>query len=164
MAAIRIDSIIRKLKNLKDLHPNLNSFGVGTTSDIQGQIDNYPYLFVIMNNTHSMLEVDNTYSVVEYTFTLRIGDKVNDQTGYDHEVGIGSYNGLDIISDTFNTLLDIINTIKNNINGEFSDVVLSDDIQIESFFDEDDNIVNGNEAVITLRVLNDDTCINPMFD
>lgn len=164
MAAVRIDTIIRKFKNLKDLHPNLNSFGAGTTYDIQGQIDNYPYLFVKMNDRHTLVNENNRYSTLEYTFTLRVGDKVNDQTGYNHDLGVGNDNGLDILSDTFNTLLDIINTIKNNINGDFENIQLIDDIQIESFFDEDDNIINGNEATITLKVFNDDTCINPMFD
>lgn len=162
-AAVRISEILKRFKEIADLHPNINSFGAGPLYDINQDIKYFPYLFVLTDDTHTVLySEDNGYRAIEYVFTLRVGDKVNNQPGYLGQMGIGSNNGLDISSDTFNTLLDIINTISEDSLGLFSDIHFIDDITIEPFFNEDSSNVNGNQATITLKVKNDKVCINPL--
>lgn len=163
MAAVRISEILKRFKTISDLHPNLNAFGAGPLYDINQDIKYFPYLFVLSDEIHTIIySEDNGYRAVEYTFTLRVGDKVNDQPGYLAQMGIGSTNGLDISSDTFNILLDIINTVSEDSLGLFADCSLIDDISVEPFFNEDSSNVNGHQATITLRVKNDKVCINPL--
>ena len=160
---VRISDILKRFKDIADLHPSINSFGSGPLYDINQEIKYFPYLYVITDDTHLInYTEDNGYKSVEYSFTLRVGDKVNDQPGYLGQMGIGSNNGLDILSSTFTILLDIINTISEDSLKMFSDVKVIDDITVEPFFNEDSSNVNGNQATITLKVKNDKICINPL--
>tara|TARA_R110000850_G_scaffold53256_4_gene127867 strand:- start:1785 stop:2282 length:498 start_codon:yes stop_codon:yes gene_type:complete len=162
MATIKINEIIRKFKSFTDLHPNINSFGCGDLDDLSQDTHYYPYCWILMTDSHSInYSTDNGYRSIEYNFVIRIGDKRNLQTGYDGIAGIGKDNTLDIISNTFNYVLDYINTISENTLNVFDDIALTDDINIEPFYNEDNGDVCGNEATITLRVKNDKVCITP---
>jgi len=65
------------------------------------------------------------------------------------------------LSDTFSILLDIINTISEDSLGLFPESVLIEDVSIESFFNEDDGNVTGNQATLVFKVKNDKICITP---
>jgi hypothetical protein len=106
----------------------------------------------------------NKYRAVEYNFILRVGDKVNDQKNVYMAYGENSNNGLDISSDTFTILLDIINAISEDSLGLFSDVSLINDIDVEPFFHEESGDVNGHQALITLRTKIENPCISPLTD
>lgn len=160
-----IQNLILRFKNIADQHPNLNDFGAGPRYDIQQDVKYYSYLWVVNDLSHTMPYTDvNGYRVIEYNFILRVGDKVNNQPGYPQTTGIPDHNGLDISSDTFTILVDIINAVSEDSIGIFSDVSLINDINIEPFFNEDNGDVNGHEADIVLRVKNSDPCDSPLTD
>lgn len=160
---LKIRDIINKIKTIADAHPNINYFGVGKLSDFTDDVMEYPYLWVDTETTHTIgYTEDNGYRSIEYQFILRVGDKVNDQqSGYDGIRGIGTTNEIDVLSDTFVTLLTIVNTISENSLGLFDESVLIDDVSVESFFNEDTGDVTGNQATLTFKVKNDKVCITP---
>lgn len=163
--AISIHDLIFRFKKIANNEPRVNAFGAGPRYDIQDDVKYYPYLWIVNDLSHSMPYTDdNGYRVIEYNFVLRVGDKVNNQSGYLNQMGIPSNNGLDIHSDTFTIMVDIINAISNDSIGLFPDVILIDDINIEPFFNEDNGDVNGYEAEITLRVKNSGVCHSPLTD
>tara|TARA_R110000851_G_C12952231_1_gene553389 strand:- start:352 stop:840 length:489 start_codon:yes stop_codon:yes gene_type:complete len=160
---IKLREIIQKFKESATLHPNINYFGVGPLMEITDNIQSYPYLWVVPTYSHVINFTDeNRYRGIELQFALRVGDKVNDGEGYDDIRGLGTNNSLDIMSDTFNTLMDILNSIAENSFVLFDEVRMVDDISIEPFFNEDTGDVTGNMAVITLRIKNYKVCTTPM--
>lgn len=163
--SLNINVIIAKFKQLADAHPNINSFGYGPIYDLDGYEMQYAYLWVRNDNSHTLVySEDNKYQAVEFQFTLRVGDKVNNQPNVYQANGENSNNGLDIIGDTFRTLLDILNSIMMNNLGVFNDLELINDVDIQPFFHEDTGDVNGHEATITLRIKNDNKCFSPLVD
>ena len=165
MATLSIRQLMFKFKEIADDHPNINWFGAGPLYDLIDDVKYYPYLWVINDITHDMVySEDNGYRAIEYNFILRCGDKVNNQYNSYKQNGIGSNNGLDISSDTFTILVDVINVISENSLGLFDEVSLVDDIGIEPFFNEDTGDVNGHEATIRLRVKIDNPCVSPLTD
>jgi hypothetical protein len=160
---INIRDIIDNFETLYENHPNINSFGYGQQYDINGFRFNYPYMWIINDVPHTLIySEDNKYQSIEYNFVIRIGDKLNDQINVLNSNGQSSNNGMDIISDTFRIMLDILNSIMMNSSGLFSELDLVNDIDIEPFFNEDTGDVNGHEATITLRVKNDFKCQSPL--
>lgn len=156
---VKINEIVREFKKLADLHPNIHTFGAGEIDDIQQDMKYYPYMWLVTDNSHTLeYTEDNGYRSVEFTFSLRIGDKRNNQTGYEGILGIGEDNQLDIISNTFQYQLDVFNTIRGQAD-VLPEVELVGDISIEPFYNEDDGDVCGNIATFTLRVKNDEVCI-----
>lgn len=160
---IKLKDIIKKLKVLADLHPNINYFGVGNMSDLTDDILTYPYMWINTDVTHTVnYTEDNGYRSIEFELGVRIGDKVNDEVNYDGIRGIGTTNELDVLSDTFNTLLDIINTISEDSLDLFGGILLIDDISVTPFFNEDTGDVTGNECTLIFKVKNDKICITPL--
>lgn len=163
--SVRLSEIIKEFKIISTNHPQIQSFGAGPLYDLQDDIKYYPYLWIQTDEPHSVLyNEDNGYRVIELTFGVRVGDKINNQPGYLGQLGIGSNNGLDISSDTFNIVLDIINTISESATGYFTQLQLVDDITIEPFFNSEGANVNGWVAFITLRAKNEGVCFNPLTD
>lgn len=163
--SIPINQLMRRFKTLADTDPRINAFGVGPLYDLVEDIKYYPYLFIINDIPHNVPFYDvNKYRAVEYNFILRVGDKVNNQINAYGAIGENSNNGLDISSDTFTILLDMINAISEDSLGLFSDVTMIGDISIEPFFHEDTGDVNGHEAQITLRTKITDPCLSPITD
>lgn len=163
--AITITSLINRFKEISNADPRLNAFGAGPLYDLQDDIKYYPYLWVINDISHNVIYTEiNKYRAVEYNFIIRVGDKVNDQTNVYGAYGENSNNGLDISSDTFTILLDIINAISEDSLGMFSDMTLLNDIDIEPFFHEESGDVNGHQALITLRTKIENPCISPLTD
>lgn len=160
-----ISSIINRFKNIADLDPRINAFGAGPMYDLQDDIKYYPYLWVVNDLSHNIVYTDiNKYKAVEYNFILRVGDKVNDQKNVYKAYGENSNNGLDISSDTFTILLDMINAISEDSLGLFVDIALLNDIDVEPFFHEENGDVNGHQALITLRTKIENPCISPLTD
>jgi hypothetical protein len=160
--ALSINSIIIKFKQIATLHPNINDFGVGPKYNIQDDMT-FPYFWVVNDINHSVRYTDaNKYKAVEYRFILRVGDKVNDMLNVYNDRGENSNNGLEISSDTFSILMDIVNAISEDSLGLFTEIGLIDDISIEPFFHEDGGDVNGHECEVVLRIKNDGICITPL--
>lgn len=163
--ATTITSIISRFNQIATTDPRINAFGAGPLYDLQDDIKYYPYLWTINDISHNVVYTElNKYRAVEYNFILRVGDKVNDQKNVYMAYGENSNNGLDISSDTFTILLDIINVISENSLGLFHDLSLINDIDIEPFFHEESGDVNGHQALITLRVAIENPCISPLTD
>jgi hypothetical protein len=157
--------MINRFNQIATLDPRVNAFGAGPLYNLQDDIKYYPYLWVINDISHNVIYTEiNKYRAVEYNFILRVGDKVNDQKNVYMAYGENSNNGLDISSDTFTILLDIINAISENTLGLFHDVSLINDIDIEPFFHEESGDVNGHQALITLRTKIENPCISPLTD
>jgi hypothetical protein len=163
--ATTINSLINRFNQIATLDPRVNAFGAGPLYDLQDDIKYYPYLWAINDISHNVIYTEiNKYRAVEYNFILRVGDKVNDQKNVYMAYGENSNNGLDISSDTFTILLDIINAISEDSLGLFSDVSLINDIDVEPFFHEESGDVNGHQALITLRTKIENPCISPLTD
>jgi hypothetical protein len=162
---LSIRELMFRFKTVSDLHPQINAFGSGPVYNILEDIRYYPYLWVINDISHDVIYTeDNKYRAIEYNFILRVGDKVNDQYNSYNQIGEGSNNGLDISSDTFTMLMDVINAISEDSLGLFNDVSLIDDIDIEPFFHEDTGDVNGHQATIRLRTKIENPCVSPLTD
>jgi hypothetical protein len=115
---VTIKSIINALNEIQKIDPRLNSFGSGPLYDLEHDMRYYPYLFVINDLEHDVLYTDNNkYRSIEYNFILRVGDKVNNQKNVYQAYGDNSNNGLEILSDTFEILIDVINAISENSLG-----------------------------------------------
>ena len=163
--AITIANIVARLKQLSNSDPRVNAFGAGPLYDIIDDIKYYPYLWIQNDVNHTISYTDiNKYRAIEYSFILRVGDKVNNQENVYMAYGENSNNGLDISSDTFTILVDMINVISEDSLGLFSDVTLFGDIDIEPFFHEDTGDVNGHQAQIRLRGKLENPCLSPITD
>lgn len=163
--SLNINVIIGKFQQIANLHPNINSFGFGPIYDLDGYNMVYPYLWVRNDNSHTLVYTeDNKFQAIEFQFILRVGDRVNNQPNVYLANGENSNNGLDVIADTFRTLIDILNSIMMNTLGLFDELELINDVDIEPFFHEDTGDVNGHQATITLRIKNDNKCVSPLTD
>ena len=162
--AISVNQIIDKCLQMATTHPQVNGFGYGPVYDIVGQEINYPYLWVVNDDSHTLVYSENNYqyNTMDYTFVLRVADKVNDQPNVYDANGENSNNGLEVVSDTAQILTDFINSINQDSLNIFNDIEILDDVDIEPFFHEDSGDVNGHQATITLRVKNDAVCITPL--
>lgn len=161
--SVSVNQIINKCYQTAQAHPQINGFGYGPVYDIIGQEINYPYFWVINDDSHSIVLGDGGYyNAIEYSFVFRVADKVNNQPNVYSANGENSNNGLEIISDTMQILTDIVNAISQDSLNIFNDISLIEDIDIEPFFHEDSGDVNGHQATITLRVKNDNPCISPL--
>jgi hypothetical protein len=145
-------------------HPQVNGFGYGPLYDIVGQEINYPYLWVLNEDSHTLVYSENNiqYNALDYTFVLRVADKVNDQPNVYNANGENSNNGLEVVSDTAQILTDLINSMAQDSLNIFNEIEILEDVDIEPFFHEDSGDVNGHQATITLRVPNDNQCITPL--
>tara|TARA_R110000851_G_scaffold74070_3_gene163509 strand:- start:15 stop:503 length:489 start_codon:yes stop_codon:yes gene_type:complete len=160
---IKIRDLIEKFKECANQHPNINYFGVGSMMELTDNIQSYPYLWIVPTYTHTIeYTEDSRYRGIEFQFALRVGDKINDGEGYKDVRGLGTNNSIDVMSDTFNIILDLINAISENTLDLFGDVKMVDDVTIEPFFNEDTGDVSGNMAVISLRIPNYKVCLTPM--
>lgn len=162
---LKIKDVINKFKTIADIHPNINYFGVGSISGLTDDILYYPYLWLDTTLSHTINYVeDNGYKSIELEFVLRVGDKVNDNQLVGDIRGLGTTNEIDIISDTFSIILDIINTISEDSLGLFQEVILIDNVSVEPFYNEDAGDVTGNQATIILKIKNDKICLTPLND
>ena len=162
--ATSVNQIIAKCLQIANAHPQLNGFGYGPLYDIVGQEINYPYLWVINEDSHTLSYSENNkqFNTLNYTFVLRVADIVNDQPNVYSANGENSNNGLEVISDTAQILTDIVNSIAQDSLNIFNDIEILDDVDIEPFFHEDSGDVNGHQATITLRVPNESQCVTPL--
>lgn len=162
---ITIRQVMDKFRQVADADPRINAFGTGLRYDILTDIKYYPYVWIVPELSHDILDSEmNGYRSIEYNFVIRIGDKNNNQINAYNAVGLNSNNGQDIHSDCFTILSDIINCISEDSLGIFGEIQLVGDISAEPFFNEDSGDVNGFEAEITLRIKNDNPCISPITD
>ena len=162
--SISLNQIIDKCYQIANTHPQVNGFGYGPLYDIVGQEINHPYLWILNEDSHTIQisEDGNSYNAIEYVLTFRVSDKVNNQPNVYSANGENSNNGLEVISDTMQILVDCINAISQDSLNIFNDIKIVDDIDVEPFFHEDESDVNGHQATLTLRVKNDSPCITPL--
>lgn len=155
---ITYKSIVSSLESLALSHPKINDFGFGSTADIAAYKIEYPLFWVIPESNFFEYSPDNKYQAIEFQFTLRVTDKVTWGDNPEEEKAEQSNNGLDVLSDTFQILREILNTIMMNSNGGFNEVEIVGQISLEPLLHEDTADVNGFETTITLRTKNDYKC------
>jgi hypothetical protein len=162
---ITLNQLFNAFKAIADADPRINFFITGQRYELVTDVKYYPYMAIIADLPHDILYTDaNKYRAIEFNFTIRIGDKNNNQINAYGAVGLNSNNGQDITSDTFTILSDVINCISEDSLGLFSEVSLIGDISAQPFYNEDSGDVNGFEADITLRVRNENPCVSPITD
>jgi hypothetical protein len=161
---ITLKGIVNKLGEIVSSDGRLNDFIVcGSRSDLLADVKWYPYMAVILEPAHDILYSDvNGYRTIEYNVILRFGDKNNNQKNVYRESGLNSNNGLDIISDMFVILTDVVNCISEDSLDLFNEISLVNDLSAEPFYNEDSGDVNGYEVQLTFRVKNDNPCISPI--
>ncbi len=115
---ITLNQIFNSFKAIANADPRVNFFITGQRYDLLTDVKYYPYVAIISDLPHDILYTDaNKYRAIEFNFTIRIGDKNNNQINGYSAVGLNSNNGQDITSDTFTILSDIINCISEDSLG-----------------------------------------------
>lgn len=155
---ITLKSIVVSLENLAAAHPKINDFGFGPQSDLSAYRIKYPYFWVTPETNFFEYSPDNKYQAIEFQFTLRVADKVTWGDNPRGEKSEESNNGLDVLSDTFQILREILNAIMMNSTGDFNDLEIVGSISLDPLLHEDSADVNGFETTITLRTKNDYKC------
>jgi hypothetical protein len=158
-----LNQLIDKFYQVSVAHPQVNGFGFGPIYDIVGQEINYPYLW-ISEETHTMnySESNSIYNSIDYVLVLRVADKVNDQPNVYEANGENSNNGLEVLSDTMQILVDVVNSMAQDSLNIFNEVEILEDISVEHIEHEDSGDVNGHTVTITLRVINNSQCVTPL--
>lgn len=158
-----LNQLIDKFYQVSVAHPQIDGFGFGPLYDIVGQEINYPYLWLSEeSHTLNWSENNNIYNSIDYQLTLRVCDKVNDQPNVYSANGENSNNGLEVLSDTMQILVDVVNSMAQDSLNIFNGVSILDDISVDPIEHEDSGDVNGHEVTITLRVINDSQCVTPL--
>ena len=162
-----IRDLVQLITDLGHKHPEVNYVGVGQIAPNE-EINSYPYLWVGVENTHTLVE---GFSKIAYTFTLRVGDLVNDNEAIvknkvNNPVirGIGIDNGLDVHSDTFRILLDIVIMLKSNLTTDLKSIMVNEEVEFTPFFEAELGGTNGFEALVTIEVPLYRQCNTPLTD
>jgi hypothetical protein len=145
-----LNKILDELKASVAAHPELKDFGYGQVSEIgTSRSVDYPLLWVT-HQSDSYIRIENKTTIPELRLVLLFMDQVDDQQNYSNSNGEQSHNGQEIMSDTFQMLQDIINTIMTSFQS--IGIMISEDVRCFPVFDELPDRVNGWGAEITLRV------------
>lgn len=163
---ITIKQIIERIKEIVDNDPRVNYFSCGPAYEFNQDVQYYPYVYVMMNQSQRLVYSDqiNGYNKIEYSFVISCGDKVNDQENVYSKNGVWSNNGLDASSNSFDILIDILNCISTDSLGYIGWLDLQYDISIDPFWNAGAGDENGWSAYITLTGVNDNSCVSPITD
>lgn len=159
---ISYNQLIQMFEDFATAHLQINSFGVGPTSEIgtSNQI-NYPLLW-ITHRTTSDIVVTNKTQIPQLTLTFIIVDQINNQSNYLNINGINSDNQQEVLSDTLQISQDLVNYISTQM-GQFGVKLMENNISIEPIFDELEDKVSGWIMDVNLQ-LKHSNCITPIGD
>jgi hypothetical protein len=145
-----LNQLIDKFKEFTVLHPQLNDFGFGPTSEIGNAVAmKFPYMWTSFQ-TNSTIKVSNNNFTPELRFYFLFMDQVSEGSLAVTENGDANTNGQEIISDTFQYLQDFLNYLATSLRSE--KIKISEDINCFAAEDDTKDKVNGWVAEITLRV------------
>lgn len=145
-----LNKLIDKFKEFQSLHPQLNDFGFGPTSEIgSSKPMDYPYMWVSFQ-TDSTIQVSNNVFTPQLRFYFLFIDQLNDENQEVIENGSNNTNGQEILSDTFQYLQDFINYLATSFRNER--IKISEDIRCFPAEDEDKDKTSGWVAEITLKI------------
>lgn len=145
-----LNQLIDKFKTFAELHPQINDFGFGPTSEIgTTKPMKFPYLWTSFQ-TDSTIRVSNNTFTPELRFYFLFMDQISDGGITPIINGEDSDNGQEILSDTFQYLQDFINYLTVSLRNER--IKISEDIRCFPAEDDTKDIVNGWVAEIVLRI------------
>ncbi len=132
----------------------LNDFGYGPVSQIgQSRPMRYPYLWVTHTNSSAIeLSPSNKTMIPIARFTFLVVDQVNDSANIKDINGEDSFNGQEIISDSFQIIQDIVNFLHTSVEMRRQGISLLEDVTWDPFFDAEDDKTNGVQAAVALRI------------
>ena len=149
-----LNQLIGYFDAFANAHAQINDFGYGATSEMStSEQINYPLLWVT-NASSSTIEVSRNKSVIPIlTFQFIVLDQWNNQSNYKDTNGLESNNTGEIMSDTQQICMDIINYISNYLREQ--DVFIPDgSVTIEPAQDEGTDKQYGWILTLDLQILN----------
>jgi hypothetical protein len=158
---ISLNQLVDLFKSFAQLHPMINDFGYGPTSDIGvSRQMKFPYLWLTIDQNTEIIPQNKT-AIPLMGFTVLFMDKTNIQQNYLDINGLDSDNRQETLSDTFQYLQDLITEIDNNWNN----YGIKFDGSINAFpgVDETTDKVNGWVGRFRLK-LRHSNCITPLGD
>lgn len=145
-----LNKLLSKFEEFADLHPQLNDYGFGPTSEIgTNRAMEFPYLWVSFQ-TDSSIRVSNNVFTPELRFYFLFMDQISDGGIQPEGNGENTNNGQEILSDTFQYLQDFINYLATTLKSER--IIISEDIRCFPAEDDTKDKVNGWVAEIVLRI------------
>ena len=112
-----LNQLIGYFEAFADAHGQIKDFGYGSTSEISTTEQmKFPYLWVT-NATGGSVELSRNKTVTPIpTFQFLVLDQWNNQSNYKDTNGLNSNNTGEVMSDTHQICIDIINYINNDLN------------------------------------------------
>ena len=138
-------NIVSLFKDIADRHYQINTFGVGSPWEIGAKEVMYPLLWV-QPVTADMVksEANDRYVTIEIVMNVKCLDLVHKDES----------NEVDVESDTFQILTDVINEFNDHPFYQRSNMRLIDDISFTSLDEYSDDQTDGWECEIRIRMRN----------
>ena len=156
---ISLNQIINLFSSFAQQHFFINDFGYGATSEIgTSKQMKFPYLWLTLDQ-QSTISITNKTAVPTYGITVLLMDKINIQSNYLEINGVDSDNSQEVLSDTLQTLQDLITEIEVNW-GNYG-LKIDGDISCFPGVDETPDKVCGWVGQFPLKVKHSN-CITPM--
>jgi len=157
---ISYNQLMQMYKDFASAHYFLNDFGNGPTSEIgTSRQMKFPYMWVT-HRTPSDINLQNKTAIPEFTLSFIIVDQINNQENYLIDNGTQSDNQQEVLSDSFQTLQDLI-TYHQTTMGQFGVQLVDELVTVEALYDETDDKVTGWIADIKVR-LRHSNCVTPL--
>jgi len=145
--------LVDLFKDIADRHMQINDFGFGTTDEIgESRRMLYPYLWITVVDDSTLVFGSGGISHIDFSLTLIVADKVNNQTNNGNQLGEESNNGLEVSSDTQQMIYDIMAELSTHPGYDDMNIKVTNDITLSPAWDEDDGRVNGWTATLDLRM------------
>lgn len=157
---ITINQLIEMFQTFSDKHFQLNDFGYGPTSEIGKSRDmKFPYLW-ITHSQSSTININSRNQTPILNLTFIIVDQINDQKNYLNINGNDSNNIQEIMSDTFQTIQDLIHYCLTEL-GKMGVKILEEQMNINPIMDETTDKVSGWSIDLTLQLMHLN-CVTPI--
>ena len=160
-----LNQLIGYFEAFADAHGQIKDFGYGSTSEISTTEQmKFPYLWVT-NATSSAIEVSRNKTVIpNLTFQFLVLDQWNNQSNYKDVNGLNSNNTGEIMSDTQQICMDIVNYVSNYLRDQ--KVLIPDGgvVTIEPIQDDTTDKAYGWMLTLDLKILNLNCNIPGDFD
>ena len=147
---VTLNEVLNLCENFVSSHPMISDFGYGPTSEIgTSRQMKFPYIWAT-HQTDSYIRVANKTAIPELNLMFLFMDQINNQNNTDDNVGEGSDNGTDIMSDMFQLLQDFVIEIETNW-GQYG-IMITEDVRALATFDETTDKVNGWAGEFSLKL------------
>jgi hypothetical protein len=150
MNIISLNQLVNWFNDFSQRHFFLNDFGFGEMYDIgTSRQMNLPYMWLSLNDGSTITTANKTIIPV-ISFNVMVVDKVNIQPNYQDTNGFNSDNAHEILSDTLQTINDLIVEIQQSWG--YYGIMLNSDVNIFPVVDETPDKIYGFNAVVNLKL------------